>query len=279
MINVVRMSLDLSKPPESEGRVVVRQGESLATTLVVEVSLDGDPFDLSGWEAFACFRLPGGTYVEDSAAVEGSTATYVMSAATCQTPGLSRECCLALRQDGSCVTTGSFALLVLPDPCEGDGGVAQAYVSRVEELMGRFRDEFDEAEAIREQRVSAAVTEASDAASRANEAADLVHQAIQGDLEPVFGEYLEGKKDVPGGIVSLERHLADAEAHEEETVALTASIMRDVAILRFDASLSAIVADQEMRYVKVWEFPDDAVLVEGYYDASSNSYYCEVNAQ
>lgn len=190
MINVVRMPLDLSKPPESEGRVVVRQGESLATTLVVEVSLDGDPIDLSGWEAFACFRLPGGTYVEDGAIAENSTVTYVMSAATCQTPGLSRECCIALRKGGSCVTTGSFSLLVLPDPCEGDGGVAQAYVSRVEELMGRFRDEFNEAEALREQRVSAAVTEASDAASRANDAADLVHQAIQGDLEPLFGEYL-----------------------------------------------------------------------------------------
>ena len=53
-------------------------------------------------------------------------------------------------------------------------------------------------------------------------------------------------------------------------------IIEDVAVLRYNVDLASVQADEEMKYVHVWTFPDDSNLVSGKWDASGSKYYSEV---
>lgn len=54
------------------------------------------------------------------------------------------------------------------------------------------------------------------------------------------------------------------------------SLSRDLAILRFNVDLSSVNADQGMRTVTVWEFPDDVTLSEGSWSEQGSKFYSEV---
>lgn len=122
-------------------------------------------------------------------------------------------------------TTGSFLLEVLPNAETEGCGVAEAYSSKVEEMLRDCAERFDLAEADRDRLIDEAVHRADDAAARAdaaanraNAAADTVQDAIDGTLDPVFGGYLESKKDVPGGFESWENHVRTRVVADGETI-------------------------------------------------------------
>ena len=72
---------------------------------------------------------------------------------------------------------------------------------------GARDDLYEEAEAAREQESDAAVAAANSAATAANQAAQNVQDALEGDLDPLFSDYLDSKKDVAGGFVSYENRV------------------------------------------------------------------------
>ena len=192
--NVVRLALDLSKWPSDEPVVVVRQGERGSTTIVATVTDQGEEADLSGLTGYLMAQLPGGAALEEDVdEVSGSTITHTVSERATQAPGRARVAYFALHgADGSVITTSGFYLVVLPDNCLDGGAVAKAYVSRIEQLMKQFRKEFDAAEEAREEPFDEKVAAADAATKRANDAADAVNDAISGQLEPLFGNFLDG---------------------------------------------------------------------------------------
>lgn len=195
MTNEIALNLDLAKWPSSTPSVVIRQGERGATTLVVYVTCQGEPVDVSGASVYLTARLPGGATIEEEVdSVAGSTVTHVLSERWSQAPGMAGAAYLMIaRDDDSVITSSAFGLSILPDSCEGGGRVAEAYSSRVEEMLRWCRETFLEHEAERDAEVEEAVDGANDAAERANAAAKAVENAISGTLDPLFGEYLKEK--------------------------------------------------------------------------------------
>lgn len=193
-LNVVNLTLDLAKWPSEEPVVVVRQGERGSTTVVAKVTDQGTEADLSGLTGYLMAQLPGGATLEEEVdEISGDTITYTVSEYATQAPGRARVAYFALHDAaGSVITTSGFYLVVLPDSCLGGGAIAKAYVSRIEELMGQFREEFDAAEEERESTFDEKVAAADAATKRANDAADAVQEAIAGELEPMFGNFLDG---------------------------------------------------------------------------------------
>lgn len=53
-------------------------------------------------------------------------------------------------------------------------------------------------------------------------------------------------------------------------------VLRDLSILRFNATVSDIIANQRMESAILWEFPEDTDLVQGPFDSGKDLYYSEV---
>ena len=53
-------------------------------------------------------------------------------------------------------------------------------------------------------------------------------------------------------------------------------VLRDLSILRFNATVSDIIANQRMESAILWEFPEDTDLVQGSFDSGKDLYYSEV---
>lgn len=224
-MNAVNLYLDLSKEPCETQAVYIRQGERNATTLHVDIYDNGDPVDLAQYRVLFEMRHPHGALLSDE--VQGAAGTsleYVLPEAAAAETGVAGVAYFALKEKappedaaGSALyaTTQAFAVVILPNAQGDKNAVADAYISEIEAMLEWCRDEFEKAEADREQRVDAAVDKAEEAAKNANDAADLVHQALEGDLDQVFGGYIDGLKDVPGGLVSFDAYdaawMTDAE--------------------------------------------------------------------
>ena len=65
---------------------------------------------------------------------------------------------------------------------------------------------FNTNEADRGRRSNEAVQAANKATERANDAAEQVEQALNGNLDPMFRDWIDAQKDVAGGLVSYDRY-------------------------------------------------------------------------
>lgn len=206
----VRLYLDLSKEPGERQVVYVRQGEREATVIEAVILDHGEPADLSGMTPYFTMRHPGGALLEDEAAqADGNVVTYVLPEQAAQECGTVEVAYFAFMADEAVsasthVTTQAFAMVSLPNAQKDGGGVAEAYASRIEDMLRWCRDEFLAAEEVREERVQEAIDAADAATGRANDAADMVHSAVQGELGPMFGDYLRSVTDVEGGLLGYD---------------------------------------------------------------------------
>lgn len=190
-VNVETLELDLGKRPGSEPTVFCRKGEKGALTLRATIADHGAEVDLSAFGVFFDCVTPDGRLVSDEAtSKEGSTAVCTLNEAAMATAGLCKAAYFRLvGQDGSVSTTQDVRIAVLPSAFDADG-VAEAYVSEIERLLEECRSEFAANEAARQ--------EASEAATkRANDAADLVEQAVSGNLDPLFAGWIDSKTMTP----------------------------------------------------------------------------------
>lgn len=92
------------------------------------------------------------------------------------------------------------------------------------------------------------------------------------DLPDHTGKVLQ----VPDGAITREKIAAGAVGSDELSGEAFMPVLADIAVLRFDVTLSSVLASQEMDMVHVWEFPSDAVQTVGNYDPSGNKYYTMV---
>lgn len=223
-MNEIYLELDLSKEPEESRAIYIRQGERNATTLHVDVYDNGEPVDLAQYRVVFEMRHPRGALLSDEVKdAAGTSLEYVLPEAAATETGVAGVAYFALKDKAGAestaaalyATTQAFAIVILPNAQGDKNAVAEAYSSEIEAMLKWCREEFDRAQAEREQRVDAAVAKAEEAAKNANDAADLVHQALEGDLDQVFGGYIDSMKDVPGGLVSFDAYdaawMTDAE--------------------------------------------------------------------
>ncbi len=223
-MNEIYLELDLSKEPEESRAIYIRQGERNATTLHVDVYDNGEPVDLAQYRVLFEMRHPHGALLSDEVqGAAGSSFDYTMPEQAAHETGVAGVAYFALKDKAGTestaaalyATTQAFAVVILPNAQGDKNAVADAYSSEIEAMLEWCRDEFEKAEADREQRVDAAVDKAEAAAKNANDAADLVHQALEGEMGPIFGEYVDSMKDVPGGLVSFDAYdaawMGDAE--------------------------------------------------------------------
>ncbi len=214
-MNEIYLELDLSKEPEESRAIYIRQGERNATTLHVDVYDNGEPVDLAQYRVLFEMRHPHGALLSDEVqGAAGSSFNYTMPEQAAHETGVAGIAYFALKDKAGAestaaalyATTQAFAVVILPNAQGDKNAVTDAYSSEIEAMLEWCRDEFDKAEADREQRVDAAVDKAEEAAKNANDAADLVHQALEGEMGPIFGEYIDGMKDVSGGLVSFDAY-------------------------------------------------------------------------
>lgn len=223
-LNTIYLELDLSKEPEESRAIYIRQGERNAATLHVDVCDNGEPVDLSAYRVVFEMRHPHGALLSDEVkGAAGTSLEYVLPEAAATETGVAGVAYFALKDKAGAeatsaalyATTQAFAVVILPNAQGDKNAVAEAYSSEIESMLKWCRDEFEKAEVERTAKNDAAVAKAESAAKNANDAADLVHQALQGDLAPMFDTYLEGKKDAPGGFVSHDKYdaawMTDAE--------------------------------------------------------------------
>lgn len=223
-LNTVYLELDLSKEPEESRAIYIRQGERNATTLHVDIYDNGEPVDLSAYRVMFEMRHPRGALLSDEVrGAAGTSLDYVLPEAAAVETGVAGVAYFALKDKAGpeatsaalYATTQAFAVVILPNAQGDKNAVAEAYSSEIEAMLKWCRDEFAKAEAERDGKINAAVAKADAAAKNANDAADLVHQALQGELGTIFDGYLEGKKDKPGGFVSHDKYdaawMSDAE--------------------------------------------------------------------
>ncbi|RNL20798.1 hypothetical protein DMP07_04265 [Slackia faecicanis] len=223
-MNAVNLYLDLSKEPCETQAVYIRQGERNATTLHVDMYDNGEPVDLSGYRVMFEMRHPRGALLSDEVkGAAGTSLDYVLPEAAATETGVAGVAYFALKDKAGAeatsatlyATTQAFAVVILPNAQGDKNAVAEAYSSEIEAMLKWCRDEFAKAEADRTAKNDAAVAKAEAAAKNANDAADLVHQALQGELGAIFDGYLDGKKDKPGGFVSHDKYdaawMSDAE--------------------------------------------------------------------
>lgn len=212
-MNEIYLELDLSKEPEESRAVYIRQGERNATTLHVDVFDNGEPVDLSAYRVVFEMRHPRGALLSDEVkGAAGTSLDYVLPEAAATETGVAGVAYFALKDKAGAeaasaalyATTQAFAVVILPNAQGDENAVADAYSSEIEAMLKWCRDETDKA-----------IARADAAAKNANDAADLVHEALQGELGAIFDGYLEGKKDVPGGFVSHDKYdaawMSDAE--------------------------------------------------------------------
>lgn len=82
---------------------------------------------------------------------------------------------------------------------------------------------FNTNEADRGRRSNEAVQAANQATERANDAAAQVEQALQGNLDPMFRDWIDAQKDVAGGLVSYDRYQREMVVADGETLLKTGS--------------------------------------------------------
>ena len=117
------------------------------------------------------------------------------------------------------------------------------------------------AEAAREAESDAATTAANNAAAAANQAAENVQDALEGDLDPLFGDWIDAQKDVAGGLVSYD-------TYEEQMVVADGTTLEKVGttIKVKDAGISTQqIADASVTTAKL---ADDSVTAEKLVDGS-----------
>lgn len=212
-MNAVNLYLDLSKEPCETQAVYIRQGERNATTLHVDMYDNGEPVDLSQYRVMFEMRHPKGALLSDEVkGAAGTSLEYVLPEVAATETGVAGVAYFALKDKAGpdavssalYATTQAFAVVILPNAQGDKNAVAEAYSSEIEAMLKWVRGEIDKA-----------VARADAAAKNANDAADLVHQALQGELGTIFDGYLEGKKDKPGGFVSHDKYdaawMSDAE--------------------------------------------------------------------
>ena len=84
---------------------------------------------------------------------------------------------------------------------------------------------FNTNEADRGKRSNEAVQAANQAAERANKAAESVEQAVDGNLDPLFQGWIDGQKDVAGGLVSYDKYQREMVVADGETLIKTGSTL------------------------------------------------------
>ena len=78
--------------------------------------------------------------------------------------------------------------------------------ARFEQSETARQQTFNTNEADRGRRSNEAVQAANQATERANKAAESVEQAVGGNLDPLFRDWIDAQKDVAGGLVSYDRY-------------------------------------------------------------------------
>lgn len=200
-VQPIKLYLDLSKEPEEKQVVFIRQGEKKATVIEAHIYDHGEEADLTGVTPYFTMRHPKGALLEDKVTeVENNVLTYEVIAQAAQEVGTTSVAYFAfmegdaIGEDTSAATTyattQAFAVVILPNAQADGDGVAEAYSSRIEEMLQWCHDTFLENEEAREAEVDAAVADADAAAARANSAADAVETALSGELGPLVGTYL-----------------------------------------------------------------------------------------
>lgn len=191
-----KLYLDLAKEPEEQQVVFIRQGEKKATVIEAHIYDHGEEADLSDVTPYFTMRHPKGALLEDKCTqVSGNVVTYEVIPQAAQEVGTCSVAYFAF-MDGETVTatthatTQAFAIVILPNAQTDGDGIAEAYSSRIEEMLQWCHDTFLENEEERDALVNAAVEEADAATDRANAAADAVEEALSGELGPLIGTYL-----------------------------------------------------------------------------------------
>lgn len=122
-------------------------------------------------------------------------------------------------------TTQAFEIEVLPCAEQEGAGVAEAYSSQIEAMLLKCAEEFIEAEKDRDQlvdealqRTDAAIASTDAAAARALAAEKLVKDALSGNLDPLFRDYLDALKDAEGGFVKWETYQSEKLVPDGQTV-------------------------------------------------------------
>lgn len=195
-----KLYLDLSKEPEEQQVVFIRQGEKKATVIEAHIYDHGDEADLSGVTPYFVMRHPRGALLEDKVTTQavGNVLTYEVIPQAAQEVGTCSVAYFAF-MDGETITattyatTQAFAIVILPNAQTDGDGIAEAYSSRIEEMLQWCHDTFLENEEERDAKVDDAVADADAATQRANDAAQAVEEAVKGNLDPLFSAYIDQK--------------------------------------------------------------------------------------
>lgn len=97
--------------------------------------------------------------------------------------------------------------------------------ARFEQSETARQNTFNTNEADRGRRSNEAVQAANQATERANDAAAQVEQALQGNLDPMFKDWVDAQKDVAGGLVSYDRYQREMVVADGETLLKTGSTL------------------------------------------------------
>lgn len=95
--------------------------------------------------------------------------------------------------------------------------------TRFEQSENTRQQTFNTNEADRGRRSNEAVQAANQATERANDAAESVEQAVGGNLDPLFRDWIDAQKDVAGGLVSYDRYQQEMVVADGETLLKTGS--------------------------------------------------------
>lgn len=211
----IKMALDLNKRPANFDPVEIRQGEENAVVIRAEIYDGGYAVDLSQYEVlFECTHPGGAPHSDnDQLSVSGNVITYTVSELVGSEPGMISNAYFALKADGVYATTQTFPVRVLPNATQEGAGMAKAYSSEINAMLDYCETEFTKDEAARQatfnENETARQSESEAATARANAAADLVEQAVDGNLNPLFGEWIDGQKNVEGGLVGYDKYVKD----------------------------------------------------------------------
>lgn len=97
--------------------------------------------------------------------------------------------------------------------------------TRFEQSENTRQQTFNTNEADRGRRSNEAVQAANQATDRANKAAESVEQAVEGNLDPLFRDWIDAQKDVAGGLVSYDKYQREMVVADGETLLKTGSTL------------------------------------------------------
>lgn len=97
--------------------------------------------------------------------------------------------------------------------------------TRFEQSENTRQQTFNTNEADRGRRSNEAVQAANQATERANKAAESVEQAVEGNLDPLFRDWIDAQKDVAGGLVSYDKYQREMVVADGETLLKTGSTL------------------------------------------------------